>query len=194
MIIRGILYLPTSQVKVTWASYFPNTQCLTWLLGVAQVSLSSCVLRESCGQHQVSLTRWSIRTLMNKEQAEKSPLFPPLRDTRAGWWGGRGTSKGDVLTKATEARKPLYPWGCKTPSPHRGIERMDLKCWIHTMSCGNLQTSHKCKNSEELQSIIWQWWDRDNLSDSMSWSRKWQDTSVFLAGKFRGHRSLTGWS
>ena len=25
MIIRGILYLPTNQVKVTWASYFQNT-------------------------------------------------------------------------------------------------------------------------------------------------------------------------
>ena len=41
-----------------------------------------CV-RESCRQHQVSLTR-SIRTLTNKEQSEKLPLFPPLRDTRVG--------------------------------------------------------------------------------------------------------------
>ena len=96
--------------------------------------------------------------------------------------------------KLLKLRSLFIPEGVRLHLHPAALERMDLNCWIHTMSCGNLQTSHKCKKLEELQNIIWQWWDRDNLYDSMSWSRKWQPTSVFLPGKFHGHRSLTGWS
>ena len=107
---------------------------------------------------------------------------------------GVGPAKGMSWLKLLKLRSLFIPEGVRLHLYRAELERMDLNCWIHTMSCGNLQTSHKCKKLEELQNIIWQWWDRDNLYDSMSWSRKWQPTSVFLPGKFHGHRSLTGWS
>ena len=96
--------------------------------------------------------------------------------------------------KLLKLRSLFIPEGVRLHLHPAGLERMDLKCWIHTMSCGNLQTSHKCKNLEELQNIIWQWWDRDNLYYSMSWSRKWQPTSVFLPGKFHGQGGLADYS
>ena len=37
-------------------------------------------------------------------------------------------------------------------------------------------------------------WEVEGWSQKISWGRKWQLTPVFLPGKFRGWRSLVGFS
>ena len=197
MIIRGIFYLPTNQAKVTWASYFPNTQCLTWLLGVAEVSLSSCVLRESCRQHQVSLTRWSIRTLMNKEQAEKLPLFPPLRDTR-GIGVGVGPAKGISWLKLLKLGSLFIPegvtlhlhtealkeWILNVEFTQWAVEiyklHINAKIWRNCkVSCGSDETGTTClipcpgvRNGKPLQ---YSW--LENSGDTGAWQAEVNDVA-----------------